>query len=150
MGRLYVVPRSTCESCGGRVFEIASCRNCGTPYLLAYRNGPLSAMKFLWGEVEGHLEPVQLLPKPPRWEKVARELRVHVKTGLIDTELAFPDAEVQSVWVSVDGDHELQDAFERCASCQPPGSTSSRWARSRVSSLKRTHARSSASKRGSR
>lgn len=122
LGRLYVSARTNCDSCGGRVFELASCRNCGAPYLLGYRNGSMAEMSFIWGETEGQLETVQLMPQPPRWEKTAHELRVHIKTGFIDTHLNFPEGGSRSLWVALDGDSKQSDTFPRCGHCQPPSS----------------------------
>jgi ATP-dependent helicase YprA (DUF1998 family) len=49
IGELYPQPRSTCHSCGGRVFELYTCRNCGTAYARAYTDN-VQDPSFLWHE----------------------------------------------------------------------------------------------------
>lgn len=70
-GALYAQPRRSCH-CGARVFEIYTCRSCGSAYFKAYTFDP-SAPAYLWaedvGEVDGVGEvvaPVYLaLEEPP-------------------------------------------------------------------------------------
>ena len=58
LGKLFERPRLLCDACGARVFEVASCRECGTAYLKAYApKGKASTLDFLWGEIEGDLDP---------------------------------------------------------------------------------------------
>jgi ATP-dependent helicase YprA (DUF1998 family) len=73
VGALYSQPESTC-GCGARVFELFTCRNCGTAYARAYTDD-LDDPTYLWPEsgVEitassgtvGGLEPIDLLLEPP-------------------------------------------------------------------------------------
>ncbi len=73
VGALYSQPESTC-SCGARVFELFTCRNCGTAYARAYTDD-LDDPTYLWPEpgieitastgIAGELEPVDLLLEPP-------------------------------------------------------------------------------------
>lgn len=70
-GALYAQPRRTCE-CRARVFEVYSCRSCGSTYFKAYSFDP-GAPDYLWAEdvgevddVEGVVQPVFLaLEEPP-------------------------------------------------------------------------------------
>lgn len=120
LGKLFTAPCSTCDACAARVFEIASCRSCGSPYILGYaEDGGLDQLQFLWGETEGALFKVQLLPCPPRYTEHTEELRVHLRTGYIDLENRFPDDEVRNVHVWLDPDGTRQAVFDRCPMCQP-------------------------------
>jgi ATP-dependent helicase YprA (DUF1998 family) len=74
VGALYSQPRSACRSCGARVFELYTCRNCGSAYAHAYTDN-LQDPRFLWHEpgseflsVNGHvpeLFPIDLLLEEP-------------------------------------------------------------------------------------
>lgn len=120
LGRLFTTPRSTCDTCGCRVFEIASCRSCGSPYLLAYsQDDALDRLSFLWGETEGALFRMELLPVAPRYTDRTELLRVHLRTGYVDVDNRFPDDEVREVALWLDGDGRRQATFDRCAMCQP-------------------------------
>src|SRR5690606_24226067 len=113
LGRLFSSPRTACDACGARVFEIASCRSCGSPYLLAYaaENG-LHRLGFLWGETEGTLFRVELLPASPRYDERTEQVRVHLRTGYVDVENRFPDDEVRALHIWLDADGQRQPVFE--------------------------------------
>jgi hypothetical protein len=132
LGKLFAEPRTTCDACGSRIFELASCRSCGSPYLYTYANEPLAGLSFLWAEMEGVLEKVELLPTQPRYQHVTEEVRVHLRTGYLDRDNTFPNDEVRSLWVSLTSDGDRQAAFDRCAMCQPPTSRQ----RSRISDFR--------------
>lgn len=120
VGKLFSFPRATCDACGSRVFELASCRSCGTPYVLAYaESGTLDVVEFLWGETEGNLVRFQLLPVTPRYPERTEELRVHLKTGYLDPHVRYSDDEIRSLHIWVDGDGSREPEFGRCAMCQP-------------------------------
>lgn len=127
LGRLYTSPRSTCDACGCRVFEIASCRSCGSPYLFAYSQGDaLDRLSFLWGETEGALLRMVLLPGTPRYTDRTETFRLHLRTGYVDVENRFPDDEVRELAFWLDGDGRRQATFDRCAMCQPTAPARSR------------------------
>jgi ATP-dependent helicase YprA (DUF1998 family) len=127
LGKLFTTPRAVCDACGCRVFEIASCRDCGSPYLLAYsQEQALDRLSFLWGETEGALFRVQLLPSAPRYDERTEIFRLHVRTGYLDTGNRFPDHEVRELAMWLDGDGRRQAAFDRCAMCQPSANARSR------------------------
>ena len=122
LGKLFSSPQTRCDSCGARVFEVASCRSCGAPYLVAYaESGSLDRLHFLWGETEGDLVRLEILPTAPRYPRRTEELRVHLRTGYVDAEGNFGDTEVRSIYVWLDGDNARQPNFDRCAMCQPSG-----------------------------
>lgn len=119
VGKLFSTPLATCDACGSRVFEMASCRSCGTPYMLAYATKGVSELEFLWGETEGDLTQIQLLPMEPRYPKRAEEIRVHLKTGYLDSEAIHADHEARSLYLWVNPDGEREPAFGQCLMCQP-------------------------------
>jgi ATP-dependent helicase YprA (DUF1998 family) len=123
VGKLFSDHRITCDACGSRVLELASCRSCGSPYLYAYfPSETMENLDFLWGETQGNLTKVELLPSPPRYATMAEEIRVHLKTGYVDIEHTFPDNETRSLWIYRNSDHKREATFSRCSMCQPPGS----------------------------
>jgi ATP-dependent helicase YprA (DUF1998 family) len=73
VGTLYSQPQDVC-ACGARVFELFTCRNCGSAYARAYTKN-LEAPSFLWNEPGGSFEsaaghvtellPVDLLLEDP-------------------------------------------------------------------------------------
>jgi ATP-dependent helicase YprA (DUF1998 family) len=132
LGKLFAEPHTSCDACGSRVFELASCRNCGSPYLQAYcPPDRLGSLDFLWGETEGSLQALELLPIPPRYAEVAEEVRIHLPTGYVDREHTMPDNQVRSVWLA-HGETGREPTYPRCAMCQPPGSRS----RSRITDFR--------------
>ena len=69
-GALYAQPRRTCK-CGARVFEVHTCRSCGSAYFKAYSFDPAEP-DYLWSEdigevddVDGVVEPVFLALEEP-------------------------------------------------------------------------------------
>ena len=123
LGKLFSSPQTRCDACAARVFEVASCRSCGAPYLVAYaESGTLDRLHFLWGETEGDLVRLELLPTAPRYPHRTEELHVHLRTGYVDAQGNFGDKAIRSIYVWLDGDNARQPDFERCAMCQvtPP------------------------------
>ncbi|MBX3269502.1 MAG: DEAD/DEAH box helicase [Sandaracinaceae bacterium] len=120
LGKLFSQPRTRCDACGCRVFEIASCRSCGSPYVHARaRTGTLDQVDFLWGDVEGAPVKLELLPCEPRYSDRTFEMRVHLETGLVDRTAQLPEASTRAFFAWRDGDGAIQPTFERCAMCQP-------------------------------
>jgi ATP-dependent helicase YprA (DUF1998 family) len=56
VGALYTQPREACD-CGARVFELYTCRNCGSAYFHVYTDN-LDEPTFLWSEPGGGFESV--------------------------------------------------------------------------------------------
>ena len=122
LGKLFTAPRARCDVCDGRVFELASCRSCGAPYVLAYApSGGLARLGFLWGETEGDLVRVQLLPMAPRFSERTEELRVHLRAGLVGAELPAEGPDARSMYVWFDEENGREPSFGRCAMCQQTG-----------------------------
>jgi len=122
LGKLFTSARVRCDSCNSRVFEVASCRSCGAAYVVAYAEQNAGAkLTFLWGETEGDLQRLQLLPTKPRYPERTAEIRVHLGTGYIDADGAFDDAEVRSMHIFLDAESLPKPKFDRCAMCQPTG-----------------------------
>ena len=132
LGKLFAEPRITCDVCDSRVFELASCRYCGSSYLFAYTDEAPSSLAFLWAETEGALEKVELLTANPRYQNMTEELRIHLRTGYVDRDNSFPDDEVRSLWLFLDNSGNREFTFDKCATCQP---TSSRM-KSRISDFR--------------
>ncbi|NDD62665.1 MAG: DEAD/DEAH box helicase [Acidobacteria bacterium] len=127
LGKLFTAPRISCDECGARVFEIASCRKCGTPYLQAYaHSGTLQDLNFLWGETEGELEMIQLLPVPPRSDEWVGKIQVHLRTGLVLTDEAADQGQKRELYLSSDEKGQRQPLFKRCAICQPHSASRAR------------------------
>ena len=66
IGSLFSQPHDVCDCCGSRVFELYTCRNCGSAYLRAYTDN-LETPSFLWNEPGGGFQSVggpvkELLP----------------------------------------------------------------------------------------
>jgi len=83
IGAMYGQPRNTCE-CGARVFELFTCRQCGTAYARAYTDD-VAKPSFLWQE-PGHafnaasgpvaeLAPIDLLLEEPSDDPGNAELK---------------------------------------------------------------------------
>ncbi|MEW6732742.1 MAG: DEAD/DEAH box helicase [Acidobacteriota bacterium] len=120
VGKLFSYPQSRCDACGTRVFEVASCRSCGAPYIIAYAESSLLArLNFLWGETEGNLERIELLPSTPRYSDRTEEIQVHLRTGYINAQIQSDDGDVRSMYFWLNTDGGRQASFERCAMCQP-------------------------------
>ncbi len=124
LGKLFTAARTFCDACRSRVFEIASCRECGGAYCLAYApTHDLSEWDFLWGEAaEEEGVQVQLLPGDPRPGHDAEVVTVQLSTGkLLDAGHTLPPAEVRDLWMARVDDRRAAE-FPVCPACQPPGS----------------------------
>ncbi len=61
-GALYAQPRRTCD-CGARVFEVHTCRSCGSAFFKAYSFDP-DAPDYLWAEDVGEVDDVDGVVQP--------------------------------------------------------------------------------------
>ncbi len=122
LGRLFAAPRTLCD-CGARVFELASCRACGGAYLLAQvPRGQMESARFLWGETDGDLETIQLLPSRPRNEEGVEEAAIQLTTGHLvpPSRSAEPGLRVRSIWLPRDRESGKRTGeLARCPLCQP-------------------------------
>jgi len=90
-GKLYAQPREICD-CGARVFELYTCRNCGTAYARAYTDD-VDNPQYLWAEagsvfrtLSGQLSdltPLDLLLEEPISEDV-ETAELDLKTGRLN------------------------------------------------------------------
>lgn len=127
LGKLFSSPRVRCDACSARVFEVASCRSCGAPYVVSYaETGTLSRLGFLWGETEGDLVRLELLPTAPRYPERTEEIQVHLRTGYVNAQGTFNEDEVRSMYLWVDADGAREPGFDRCPMCQPVGTARGR------------------------
>ena len=139
-GKMYGQPRESC-SCGARVLELYTCRNCGTAYARAYTDDLLEP-KALWAEPGERLrmatadtEPlsaIDLLLEEPLDEEAVELAEYDLETGRLNP--AAPGERMRSVFIrgdrisnSVDEDGErVADEgscaqFIRCPVCRATG-----------------------------
>jgi ATP-dependent helicase YprA (DUF1998 family) len=131
-GRLYSQPRDLC-GCGSRVFELYTCRSCGTAYARAYTDD-LDQPDYLWSEPgrgmraqEGDaapLFPLDLLLEPPALP--VRAVELDLVGGRIDP--VTPGERARSVFLAPDTDDDSDEdgdahsstgrgAFRPCGVC---------------------------------
>lgn len=92
VGKLYAQPQATC-SCGARVFELFTCRHCGSAYLRAYTDD-LANPSSLWHEPGNsfqvasgavqELQPLDLLVEEPDPRLAAQPGDLDLITGRLD------------------------------------------------------------------
>ncbi len=123
LGKLFATPRVLCDACGARVFELASCRNCGGAYVIArVEAGKLDSARFFWGEAAGDLETIEILPTRPRNEEGVEEAAIHLTTGHLVSPAEVSRARVRRIWLPRDRETgRRRSNFVRCPLCQPPG-----------------------------
>ncbi|WP_437301107.1 DEAD/DEAH box helicase [Sorangium sp. So ce426] len=123
LGKLFATPRTQCDACGARVFELASCRTCGGAYLLArVPKGQAASARFLWGELDGELETIEILPTHPRNEEGVEEAAIQLATGHIVPASDANDPRLRRIWLPRDRETgRRKPEFTRCPLCQPPG-----------------------------
>lgn len=127
LGKLFASPQTRCDACGSRVFELASCRSCGAPYTIAYAAvSTLGGLHFLWGETEGNLVRLELLPTAPRYPERTEEIQVHLATGYVNVAGDHKVGGVRPMYLWLDGNHERMPDFGRCAMCQPSSQAQAR------------------------
>jgi ATP-dependent helicase YprA (DUF1998 family) len=91
VGNLYSQPRESCDYCGARVFELYTCRNCGTAYARAYTDD-VREPDFLWTEHGGafrtsggedveEFEPLDLLLEEPTDRSQVEPADIDLVTG---------------------------------------------------------------------
>jgi ATP-dependent helicase YprA (DUF1998 family) len=128
VGKLFTTSRTNCDACGSRVYELGSCRGCGAAFLLGYApTNQLGTLDFLWGETEGTVTQVQVLPSAPRYPESTEEVSLHLKTGFLGQPATGTEA--RAIWFAHSDDTGREALFRRCPMCQPPESRS----RSRIS-----------------
>ena len=127
VGKLFAEPRAECDACHSRVFELASCRECGAVYYIAWTHlDPKRPLDFLWNESTGDLASLQLLAERPRDVAVdARVIEIEVQrsTGaVVEGVSTLPSDELRTLWVARDAESgAAAGSFKQCPMCQPPG-----------------------------
>lgn len=126
-GKLYAQPRDRCD-CGARVFELFTCRNCGTAYARAYADkDKLHDPDFLWSEAGGafrtltgnfnELAPIDLLLETPLRDVEAADL--DMVTGRLNPQ--NPGEKMRQVFLRNDRMHPGQDPNDDTRSLAPTG-----------------------------
>lgn len=118
VGKLFASARTHCDACQSRVLELASCRACGAPYFFAYTNDSIIELKFLWSEIEGVSEQVDLLCTPPQYPQNAEPIHVHMPTGYLVSEKEKDHESVRTFWIALTSEGERSFRFKSCPSCQ--------------------------------
>jgi len=125
VGKLFATPRTLCDACGARVFELSSCRSCGGAYLLAkVPKGQIGSARFLWGEADGELETVQILPTQPRNDEGVEQAAMQLTTGhlVAPGQALDPSLRVRAIWLPRNRETGLRACeLSHCPLCQPPG-----------------------------
>ena len=135
-GALYAQPRHTCD-CGARVYELYTCRSCGTAHARAYVSDP-ERPAYLWtepgepfrlgdGRVEAR-EPLDLLLEDPDPDADTERVEVDLVTGRVNVR----DGRNRRVYLPIErAPRPLADGarppiepgqFERCAVCDATAS----------------------------
>jgi len=120
VGKLFHRPRPDCDVCGSRVFELLSCRQCGTAYLQAYvpAQQPLEQVSFLWSEATEALQSLEVLPDQLESE-LCEQARVERSTGFLMDALAPSHRGLRAIGLPWDPKKRCrQGQFTRCPECQ--------------------------------
>ena len=135
-GKMYSQPRERC-TCGARVLELYTCRNCGTAYARAYTED-LDVPVTLWSEPGQRLRmadgdtnpllPLDLLLERPTLEDLAEPADYDLETGRLNPQILGP--RTRTVYIRSDrtsGSKETDDGvptgietrgqFTPCAVC---------------------------------
>jgi hypothetical protein len=128
VGKLFTEPRPHCDACGSRVYEIASCRECGAVYYLAWTVlDPSGAPDFLWNERSGDLTGLQLLAEEPRDRATTRACwssKCSATTGAVLSgrqSLGAGELAHGCGRPSTASSIRSRTAFAQCPMCQPAG-----------------------------
>jgi ATP-dependent helicase YprA (DUF1998 family) len=122
-GALYAQPRRTCE-CSARVFEVHTCRSCGSAYFKAYSFDP-DAPDYLWAEdvgeiddVDGVVQPVFLALEEPPVGSGARLEYLDPVSGRVGS----GSAKAREIWLPPVGQKDTPPGeFQSCPRCGAPG-----------------------------
>jgi hypothetical protein len=110
LGKLFTTPSAVCDACGCRVFEIASCRELRQPVPARLLAGGVARPALLpVGRDRGRAVPsAASADRSPRYTDRTEIVRLHLRTGYLDTDNSFPDDEVRSLalWLDSDGRRE--------------------------------------------
>ena len=122
-GALFSQPRRNCD-CGARVFEVYTCRACGTAFFKAYAFNPENP-DYLWTEDMGEvddaddvIQPLLLLLEEPSPESGAQFEHLDPTTG----RLGSRSKTAREVWLSPAGQKDTPPGvFAHCPCCGARG-----------------------------
>lgn len=122
-GALYAQPRRICD-CGARVFEVHTCRSCGSAFFKAYSFNP-DDPDYLWAEdvgevddVDGVVQPVYLALQEPPTGTRARFNYLDPISGRVGTARQA----TREIWLSPVGQKDTPPgAFQNCPRCGSRG-----------------------------
>jgi ATP-dependent helicase YprA (DUF1998 family) len=122
-GALYAQPRRTCD-CGARVFEVHTCRSCGSAFFKAYSFDP-DAPDYLWAEdvgevdnVDGVVQPVFLALEEPPAGSGARFEYLDPISGRVGS----GSKAARDIWLPTVGQKDTPPGeFHSCPRCGSPG-----------------------------
>jgi ATP-dependent helicase YprA (DUF1998 family) len=136
LGRIYTNPRTTCDACDSRVFELLSHRTCGAAYLRAFREHDAAGDQvFLWSERGNSpmMDELHILVESPRDDpdplhEQRRSLReqttqrwLDIKTGHLHVERGEHTSGQSyiEVWIPSDEPNDKSHpwSFTRCPAC---------------------------------
>lgn len=128
-GKLYSQPRESCDSCGSRVLEFYTCRNCGSAYARAYTNN-IENPEFLWSEhgerfstltsgTIDELQPLDILLEKDKLNELVELVDIDLDTGRLSPD-HDDEKRIRSVFIKKnrlpaindDNDQDSQDANE--------------------------------------
>ena len=123
-GALYTQPRRTC-ACGARVFEVYTCRSCGTAYFKSFSFDPINP-DYLWAEdvgevdgVDGVVQPVFIALEEPPAGSGARFEYLDPVSGRVGS---GSDA-AREIWLPPLGQKDTAPGeFQNCLRCGAQGS----------------------------
>jgi len=130
VGKLYSQPRERCE-CGSRVFELFTCRNCGTAYARAYTNN-IKDPVYLWSEsglellsssgLIPSLSFVDILLEDPKIFAKCEEIEIDLISGRVNPK--HPGSHMRSVFLKAldPNDEDTNREFKPCAVCNKTAS----------------------------
>ena len=122
-GALYAQPRRTCE-CGARVFEVYTCRSCGSAYFKAHSFDP-NDPDYLWAEdvgdvddVDGVVQPVFLSLEEPPVGSGAQFAYLDPVSGRVGS---VSDS-AREIWLPPPGQNDTASGeFQNCPRCGARG-----------------------------
>ena len=122
-GAIYTQPRRNCD-CGARVFEVYTCRSCGSAYFKAYTFDPNSP-DYLWSEdvgyvdnVDGVVQPIFLLLEEPPEGSNSQHSYLDPLSGRIGS----VRNDVREIWLPpIDQKNTDPGEFQYCPCCRARG-----------------------------
>ena len=122
-GALYTQPFRVCN-CGARVFEVYTCRSCGSAYFKAYSFDPYDP-DYLWTEdvgemddVDGIVQPIFLLLEEPPIDSGARFDHLDPVSGRVGSH----SGQARAIWLPpLNQENTVPGEFQNCPRCGARG-----------------------------